>query len=127
MEGLTLVHWLLIGNFAMLLGVAAFIAALRKQQSDDARIFEQKIEHLEQGQVAISQSAIGLGRRIKQVETRSAKMQQTPVPVDEESHRFEQASRLAGMGASVEDLIDSLGVARSEAELMVSMKRSANA
>ena len=46
MEGLTLVHWLLIGNFAMLLGVAAFIAALRKQQSDDARIFEQKIEHL---------------------------------------------------------------------------------
>jgi len=127
MEGLTLVHWLLIGNFAMLLVVAGFIVALRKQQMNDARLFEQKIEQLEQGHEAMSHSAIGLGRRIKQVETRSAKIQQPQVAVNEDVHRFEQASRLAGMGASVEDLIDSLGVARSEAELMVSMKRSANA
>lgn len=127
MEDLTLVHWLLIGNFAMLLGVAAFLVALSKQQTRDSQLFEQKIGQLEQGQEALSHSAIGLGRRIKQVESRSAKMQRAPAAVDEEANRFEQASRLAGMGASAEDLIDSLGVARSEAELMVSMKRSANA
>lgn len=127
MEDLTLVHWLLIGNFAMLLSVAAFIVALRKQQTNDAELLEQKIEQLEQRHEAVSQSTIGLGRRIKQVETRSAKIQHAPAPLDEEASRFEQASRLAGMGASVDDLIDSLGVARSEAELMVSMKRPANA
>ena len=117
MSTLTLVHWLLIGNFTVLLAAAGFIVALRKQQSRETQILEDKILQLQQGQDAISKSAIGLGRRMKQVEARAAAADKRPAA----------ASRLAGMGASAEDLVDSLGVARAEAELLVSMRQSVSA
>ncbi|HCG79712.1 MULTISPECIES: DUF2802 domain-containing protein [Thalassolituus] len=122
---LTLVHWLLIGNFTVLLAAAGFIVALRKQQSRETQQLEDKILQLQQGQEAISKSAIGLGRRMKQVEAKAAAADKRPAAAPDA--RFEQASRLAGMGASADDLIDSLGVARAEAELLVSMRQSASA
>ena len=125
MPTLTLVHWLLIGNFTVLLAAAGFIVALRKQQSRETQQLEDKILQLQQGQEAISKSAIGLGRRMKQVEVRAAAADKRPAAAPDA--RFEQASRLAGMGASADDLIDSLGVARAEAELLVSMRQSASA
>jgi len=126
MPSLTLVHWLLIGNFSVLLAAAGFIVALRRQQSRETRQLEERIQHLIQGQDAMSKSAIGLGRRMKQLEARAAAAERRPATAVPDE-RFEQASRLAGMGASAEDLIDSLGVARAEAELMVSMRQSASA
>ncbi len=125
MPTLTLVHWLLIGNFTVLLAAAGFIVALRKQQSRETQQLEDKILQLQQGQEAISKSAIGLGRRMKQVEAKAAAADKRPAAAPDA--RFEQASRLAGMGASADDLIDSLGVARAEAELLVSMRQSASA
>ena len=125
MPTLTLVHWLLIGNFTVLLAAAGFIVALRKQQSRETQQLEDKILQLQQGQEAISKSAIGLGRRMKQVEAKAAAVDKRPAAAPDA--RFEQASRLAGMGASADDLIDSLGVARAEAELLVSMRQSASA
>ena len=122
---LTLVHWLLIGNFTVLLAAAGFIVALRKQQSRETQQLEDKLLQLQQGQEAISKSAIGLGRRMKQVEAKAAAADKRPAAAPDA--RFEQASRLAGMGASADDLIDSLGVARAEAELLVSMRQSASA
>ena len=122
---LTLVHWLLIGNFTVLLAAAGFIVALRKQQSRETQQLEDKILQLQQGQEAISKSAIGLGRWMKQVEAKAAAADKRPAAAPDA--RFEQASRLAGMGASADDLIDSLGVARAEAELLVSMRQSASA
>ena len=126
MSTLTLVHWLLIGNFTVLLAAAGFIVALRKQQSRETQILEDKILQLQQGQDAISKSAIGLGRRMKQVEARAAAADKRPAAAAPDA-RFEQASRLAGMGASAEVLVDSLGVARAEAELLVSMRQSVSA
>lgn len=125
MPTLTLVHWLLIGNFSVLLIAAGFIVALIRQQSKETQLLEQQIQQLQQGQDAISKSAIGLGRRMKQVEVKAATAEKQRPVVSEVDNRFEQASRLAGMGASADDLIDSLGVARAEAELMVSMRQGA--
>lgn len=127
MNSLSLVHWLLIGNMAMLGGVAFFIVALRRQQSADARRLEDRIEVLEQNNDAMSKSAIGLGRRIKQVEARAASTERQVGRSAPDDARYEQASRLVGMGASADDLIDSLGVARAEAELLVSMRRQVSA
>jgi len=125
---LTLVHWLLIGNFIMLLGVAAVMIALRRQQAREADALDQRVEQLQQAVTAISQSAIGLGRRMKQLDQRTTRIEKTPTPAGDGSDaRYEQASRLAGMGATVDDLIDSLGVARAEAELLVSMRERASA
>ena len=123
MPTLSLVHWLLMGNFVVLCGAAFFIIALRRQQARDTRDLEDKILRLEQGQEAVTRSAVGLGRRIKQVEVRTAKAEKAVPLAQQQDNRFEQASRLAGMGATVDDLIDSLGVARAEAELLVSMRR----
>lgn len=125
MPTLTLVHWLLIGNFSVLLVTTGSIVALIRQQSNETQQLEQQIQQLQQGQDAISKSAIGLGRRMKQVETLAATAKKQSTSVSAVDNRFEQASRLAGMGATADDLIDSLGVARAEAELMVSMQQRA--
>jgi hypothetical protein len=127
MNTLSLVHWLLIGNMVMLSGVALFVFALRRQQAADAERLAARIDAMEQGYGAMSKSTIGLGRRIKQVEARAAQTERQVGRTAPDDARYEQASRLVGMGASASDLIDSLGVARAEAELFVSMKRSANA
>ncbi len=60
------------------------------------------------------------------MEARAAAADKRPAAAAPDA-RFEQASRLAGMGASAEDLVDSLGVARAEAELLVSMRQSVSA
>jgi len=116
MNTLTLVHWLLIGNFAMLAGVALFIVALRRQQAADAARLASRIDAMEQGYGVMSKSAIGLGRRIKQVEAKAAQVERHASRAGTDDGRYEQASRLVGMGATANDLIDSLGVARAEAD-----------
>ena len=48
MPTLTLVHWLLIGNFSVLLIAAGFIVALIRQQSKATQLLEQQIQQLQQ-------------------------------------------------------------------------------
>ena len=123
MVTLSLVHWLLLGNIAMLFVVGGFMWSLRRQQQLDTQRFEQHISALEQSSGAMSKSTIGIGRRVKQLETRLQQAERHAVMPGSEDARFEQASRLVGMGATANDLVDNCGVARGEAELLVSLRR----
>ena len=89
----------------------------------DTQRFEQHISALEQSSGAMSKSTIGIGRRVKQLETRLQQAERHAVMPGSEDARFEQASRLVGMGATANDLVDNCGVARGEAELLVSLRR----
>lgn len=126
MMTLSLVHWLLLGNFSMLVMVTGFLWMLRQQNLRDGFGQQRQIAELKQSQSSITQSAIGLGQRIKQLESRIQSAENHAVAPDMEQAKFAQASRLVGMGASASDLVDSCGVARGEAELLVSMRRRAS-
>ncbi|WP_420592001.1 DUF2802 domain-containing protein [Bacterioplanoides sp.] len=123
MASLTLVHWLLIGNLALLVVVGGFMWSLwRQQQLEQARVNESLVA-LDEANQAVSRSAIGMGRRIKQIESRFQKVEQKAVLPNADDATFEQASRLVGLGATATELVDNCGMARGEAELLVSLKR----
>ena len=67
---LSLLHWLLLGNFFMLVMVAGFMFLLRHQQQRDGHGYAQQISQLHKTQVAINDSTVGLGRRLKMMEGR---------------------------------------------------------
>lgn len=123
MSSLTLVHWLLIGNFAMLLVVGSFLWSLRRQQLQEQSRINATLSALDEANQGLSRSAIGMGRRIKQVEARFQKVEKKAMLPNTDNNTFEQASRLVSLGATAAELIDSCGMARGEAELMVSLKR----
>jgi len=123
MASLTLVHWLLIGNFFMLMVVGAFMWSLRRQQLSEQLRVNGSLSSLDEANQAVSKSAIGMGRRIKQLEARLQKAERKVLLPDGDDATFAQASRLAGLGASATELVDSCGMARGEAELLVSLKR----
>ncbi|WP_419811776.1 DUF2802 domain-containing protein [Bacterioplanoides sp.] len=123
MSSLTLVHWLLIGNFAMLLVVGSFLWSLRRQQLQEQSRVNATLSALDEANQGLSRSAIGMGRRIKQVEARFQKVEKKAMLPNTDNNTFEQASRLVSLGATAAELIDSCGMARGEAELMVSLKR----
>lgn len=122
MPSLTLLHGLLIGNLAMFSLLLAFVWMLKHQQRADRRQMDERLALLEQSCQSLHRGTIGMGRRLKQAESRFQTVETTPQPVAS-GQDFKQASRLVGLGASVNDLVDNCGVARAEAELMVSLQR----
>lgn len=119
MPDITMVHWLLIGNISSLFIAAVFLVMLWRQQLKDTRQFKHLMDQLEQGQSAMSKSAIGMGRKLKQLENKVAT---APKGFNDDA-RFKQASKLVGLGASAKDLVQSLGVAQGEADLILSMRK----
>jgi hypothetical protein len=123
MASLSLMHWLLIGNMGLLLLVGAFMWSLKRQQNQDASRLGQAVGSLQQAHQAMSKSTIGMGRKLKQMDGRLQQAERKVVLPTTDEATFLQASRLVGLGATASDLVDSCGVARGEAELIVSLKR----
>ena len=123
LSSLTMVHWLLLSNCALLIvGVAAFILA-KKQYQKEAFAWQQQAQKIHHEYNAIVKSTIGMGRRMKKMEHRLTDNERKPALASSDEALFQQAQRLVGMGASADDLVTSCGVARAEAELLVSMNR----
>lgn len=120
MPSLTMVHWLLVGNITSLFVAAIFLVILWRQQIKDTRQFKHLMGQLEQGHSAMSKSTIGMGRKIKQLESKVATG--APRAINDEV-RFKQASKLVALGATASDLVQNLGVAQGEAELILSMTK----
>ena len=64
-----------------------------------------------------------MGRRLKKLEHRVVENERKPALATAYEALFQQAQRLVDMGATADDLVTSCGVARAEAELLVSMNR----
>jgi len=123
MISLSLMHWLLIGNMALMLGVGMFMLGLRRQQKRESRRLDEAVNHLRNSQQAMSKSTIGMGRKIRQLDSRVQGTERKVVLPSVDEASYQQASRLVRLGASASDLVDNCGMARGEAELLVSLKR----
>jgi hypothetical protein len=123
MASWSLLHWLLAGNIVLLVVVALVLWAVHRQQQRDYQVLDGRMAAIEGNNQAISRSAIGVGRRVKEMEGRLQRVQKSALAPKAEDKVYHHASRLAGMGASAAELVENCGMARGEAELLVSLRR----
>ncbi len=126
MLSLSLVHWLIISNVFMLLSLTVVVVRMQMQQKKKIERMASAISNIEQTQTSITQSTLGMGRRIQQInESQQQEKQRILLPHADEA-MLTQATRLVQLGANANELVESCGVPRAEAELLVSL-RSSNA
>lgn len=114
--------WLTIALLAIgLLSALFWLFRMQRRLRDQQRNYEALLNVL-RNEIRITNSgAMGMGRRLKQVEQRlniSVEKQLELENRDPGTLAYNQAAKLMEMGAEVEDLVSSCGIARPEAELM---------
>ena len=129
--------WLLLvlgGLLGILLAALAvlFMQGRRlpvEQQQQEARL-QARLEQLsrelatfQQGSIRMGEEIAALRQQVKRLEDKQLKLEQH----DPQSLPYNQAARLVGMGASIEDLTQSCGLSKAEAELFVKLHASRQA
>ncbi|WP_341706105.1 DUF2802 domain-containing protein [Halopseudomonas sp.] len=74
----------------------------------------------QQGSIRMGEELTALRQLLKRLEDKQLKLEQA----DPQSMPYNQAARLVGMGASIEDLTQSCGLSKAEAELFVKLHAS---
>jgi|TARA_B110000196_G_C21032895_1_gene608485 hypothetical protein len=118
-----MIHWLLISNGMLLLATVAGFVLVKKKYQGDLQYWQQQTQKLRHDFEVMSKSTFGIGRCVKKLEQRLLESERKPALASSDEALYQQAQRLVGMGASADDLVSSCGVARAEAELLVSMNR----
>ncbi|MEN9464506.1 MAG: hypothetical protein RL217_687 [Pseudomonadota bacterium] len=122
MTSLSTIEVLLLGNMAVLVLFVALLWRMHRVHKNEARRLDAALSVMHKAQSALSNSTLGMGRRIKQLDSKVQGAQRTSAVADDDA-AFLQASRMASLGSSVADLVEKCGLPRAEAELMVSMHR----
>ncbi|MEJ6654801.1 MAG: DUF2802 domain-containing protein [Pseudomonas sp.] len=112
---------------AALVGTVLAIRRLGRQQIEqdarnDARLgkLTQNLAEYQQSHIRMGEELVTLRSKISQLENKQQRFEQQDV----QTMPYNQASRLVGMGASLDDLMQSCGLTRSEAELMLKLHAS---
>ncbi|MFN3580617.1 MAG: DUF2802 domain-containing protein [Pseudomonas sp.] len=116
------------------LGLGALIAALlalflagrrlAKQLQEQDQQQQERLQRLkaelgtyQQGTIRMGEELVALREQFNRMEEKQLRIEQT----DPQSMPYNQAARLVGMGASVEDLTQSCGLSKAEAELVAKL------
>lgn len=119
MELNTALPWVLAFTAISLLIVQSL--ALRRRIARLEADWKERHEDIGRELHAVSSGSMGVGRRVMGCEKHLHQLQGA---VDELRHNdptrvsYDEASRLVGLGADVEDLMDTCGISRPEAELV---------
>lgn len=99
---------------------------LRQQaQSAEIELLKRMVRSVQEQQSALNQSTVGMGKRIRQLQGQVKEGEQRSLFTHSDEASYQQAARLVSLGATASDLVENCGMARAEAELMVSMRRTA--
>lgn len=123
---LSLVHWLIISNAIMLVALAVIVLRMQAQQKQNLNKMKAAISEIQQAQTSMTQSTLGMGRRIQQINENQQQAEQRVLLPHADEAMLTQAARLVQLGASVSELVESCGVPRAEAELLVSLRSNAH-
>lgn len=122
----------LILSLGLLLGllVAGLLALLASFRRQAARHADQQartdtqldkltaaVSEYQQSNIRMGEELIGLRDKLTRMENRQQRLEQQDV----QTLPYNQATRLVAMGASLDDLMQSCGLTRSEAELMLAL------
>ena len=125
LSSMSMVHWLLVSNSLLLVATVVGFVLVKRKYQNDLLSWQQQTQKLRHDFEAMSKSTFGMGRCVKKLEQRLIENERKPALASSDEALYQQAQRLVGMGASADDLVSSCGVARAEAELLVSMNRQA--
>ena len=106
---------------AALVVIASVALAARKKSMLIEVLLRKELSELRQELHVVGSGAMGVGQRLMAVEKRvnqTAERQQELQQKDINSLPYQHASKLLEMGAGVDDLVSSCGLARAEAELV---------
>ena len=123
---LSLVHWLIISNAIMLVALAVIVLRMQAQQKQNLNKMKAAISEIQQAQTSMTQSTLGMGRRIQQINEKQQQAEQRVLLPHADEAMLTQAARLVQLGASASELVESCGVPRAEAELLVSLRSNAH-
>ncbi|MFT6113354.1 MAG: biopolymer transport protein ExbB/TolQ [Glaciecola sp.] len=123
LSSMSMVHWLLISNVLLLIGAVVGFFLFKRKYENDLQRWQKQTHKLRHDFDAMSKSNFGMGRCVKKLEQRLVENERKPSLATSDEALYQQAQRLVSMGASADDLVSSCGVARAEAELLVSMNR----
>ena len=92
-----------------------------QQQAELQRVRQEQLTRdlatFQQGSIRMGEELTSLRLQLKRLEDKQLKLETQ----DPQSLPYSQAARLVGMGASIEDLTQSCGLSKSEAELFVKL------
>tara|TARA_R110002020_G_scaffold78396_2_gene197176 strand:- start:15110 stop:15517 length:408 start_codon:yes stop_codon:yes gene_type:complete len=116
------------------LGIGALVAALlalylglkklgtRLQQQDAQQL--ERMQRLKTEVLTYQQGSIRMGEELTTLRDQLKRMEDKQMRIDQhdpQSLPYNQAARLVGLGASVEDLTQSCGLSKAEAELVAKL------
>lgn len=119
-----LLPWILTATAVVALLLQALLSRRRVARLE-AKLKE-RCDELGRELHAVSSGSMGVGRRVIACEKY---LQQLQGSVDELRHNdparvsYDEASRLVGLGADIDDLMDTCGISRPEAELVSALHR----
>lgn len=111
---------LLAAMLALGLAVRRLSARLQEQDSRHAERLQQlkaEVATYQHGSIRMGEEVVALRDQFKRMEDKQLRIEQH----DPQSMPYNQAARLVGLGASVEDLTQSCGLSKAEAELVAKL------
>jgi hypothetical protein len=120
----TLAPWALTVLALILLGVqglinARRIARLRQQLRDNSENLVRELHATSSGSIGVGNRVIACERQLHELRAQFDEMRQNdPLRVS-----YDEASRLVDLGADVDDLMNTCGISRPEAELVSALRR----
>ena len=97
--------------------VARQLQALDDRHSQRLQQLKSEVNTFQQGSIRMGEDLIALREQFKRMEDKQQRIEQH----DPQSLPYNQAARLVGLGASVEDLTQSCGLSKAEAELVAKL------
>ena len=111
------------------LGVAYFqLLRSHRDLADRAGLLRQRVRQVEQEMGALCNASLGAGDHLVKLEHRVQRVmeRQDDLEMRASNERpYAQASQLVTKGADINELVDTCGLTRGEAELLVMMQRGA--
>lgn len=87
------------------------------QQQERMQLLKTEVLTYQQGSIRMGEEVMTLRDQLKRMEDKQMRIDQH----DPQSLPYNQAARLVGLGASVEDLTQSCGLSKAEAELVAKL------
>ncbi|WP_022963797.1 DUF2802 domain-containing protein [Halopseudomonas pelagia] len=115
--GLGVIVAVLLAQYLGLKRLAARVQQQDLQQAERVQQLRTEVLTYQQGSIRMGEELVALRDQLKRIEDKQMRLEQH----DPQSLPYNQAARLVGLGASVEDLTQSCGLSKAEAELVAKL------
>ncbi|GGC97854.1 DUF2802 domain-containing protein [Halopseudomonas salina] len=97
--------------------IARQLQTLEERQTQRLQQLKSEVKTFQQGSIRMGEDLVALRDQFKRLEDKQQRIEQH----DPQSLPYNQAARLVSLGASVEDLTQSCGLSKAEAELVAKL------